>query len=81
MVPQISVHLLREGVPFPEFSNEKESAAGDFPFLYPTLSHPGTLMVVGGREAEEQTKLTLALLTDYKAERKEIIVEGQLGRA
>ena len=31
VVPELSVHLLREGVVFPEFSNEKASEE-DFPF-------------------------------------------------
>lgn len=49
VVPQISIHLLREGTAFPEFANEK-ARKEDFPFSYPTIAHPSTILVVGRAE-------------------------------
>ena len=71
VLPQLSVHLLREGVQFPEYANEKASPS-DFPFQYPTLSHPGTLLVMGrsGLKKDEDSKLRLTLTTNYSTQKK-----------
>jgi hypothetical protein len=73
LLPQFSVHLLREGTSFPEFSNEfnKES---EFPFTYPGVNHPGTILLIGKSnsldEKDSITKLTLGLTTNFKEQKK-----------
>lgn len=71
VLPQLSVHLLREGVKYPEYASEKASPE-DFPFGYPSLSHPGTLVVMGKPDMskDEASKLRLTLTTNYKNQKK-----------
>jgi hypothetical protein len=45
-IPQVSLHLLREDMKFPEYSN-LPATQQDFPFGYPLVSHPSTLVLVG----------------------------------
>ena len=44
LVPQLSIHLLREDINFPDYSNVKYNE-GDFPFKYPCINHPSTILV------------------------------------
>lgn len=80
LLPQCSLHLLREGVKYPEFANEK-AEEGNFPFTYPSLKHPGTLLVMGKSDLSKETaaKLRLTLTTNYTTEKKELNIEGGIG--
>lgn len=79
-LPQLSVHLLREGVKFPEYANEKGSSK-DFPFTYPSLAHPGTLLLMGqySLNNKEAARLRITLTTNYNTHKKEMNVEGRIG--
>jgi hypothetical protein len=46
LVPQISLHLLREDIKFPDYPNLPYKE-GDYPFAYPPVSHPGTILLIG----------------------------------
>jgi hypothetical protein len=46
LLPQISVHLLSEDIKGPEYKNLK-FAKGDFPFKYPSVNHPKTILLIG----------------------------------
>jgi hypothetical protein len=71
LLPQLSVHLLREGVKYPEYANEKADPE-DFPFNYPSLTHPSTLIMMGKPDMskEEAAKLRLTLTTNYVSQKK-----------
>ena len=52
LVPQLSVHLLREDIQFPDYSNMK-CKEGDFPFKYPCITHPSTILLIGAATIPE----------------------------
>ena len=78
-MPQLSVHLLKEGSDLPEYANEKV-AKEDFPFTYPPVHHPSTVLLVGQpkMEKEKSTKLTIKLTTFLKKEKKTVAIEGKV---
>lgn len=80
LLPQLSAHLLREGTPVPEYANEPPTP--DFPFAYPSVAHPGTLLLLGRSDWKAHmgdcSRLTVSLLTDYEAGRRVLSVDAKL---
>ena len=52
LVPQISFHLLREDTTFPDYGNLSYKL-GDYPFKYPTVEHPSTILLIGSSTIPE----------------------------
>ena len=52
LVPQVSLHLLREDIEFPDYSNMRYQE-GDFPFKYPSITHPSTILLIGASTIPE----------------------------
>lgn len=46
ILPQISLHLLREDIKYPDYANTKYEE-NDFPFKYPKVNHPSTILLIG----------------------------------
>lgn len=73
----MSLHLLKENADFPEYLNEK-AVKEDFPFTYPPVSHPSTILLIGQTknlgsvDREKSTKLTITLTTFFKKQRKAV---------
>jgi hypothetical protein len=70
---------LREGSDFPEYANEKATRE-EFPFTYPPVQHPSTILLVGQPklDRERSTKLTITLTTFFKKQRKVVAIEGKV---
>lgn len=48
-IPQVSLHILREDMRLNEYSN-LFTKPGDFPFNYPPVTHPSTILLIGSDE-------------------------------
>lgn len=60
-VPQVSAHLLREDMKLPEYGN-LQSTNKDFPWQYPPVSHPSTIMLIGSDDPRiNSAKISLVL--------------------
>lgn len=46
LLPQVSAHLLREDMRFPDYSN-LECRQEDYPFQFPRVCHPSTILLIG----------------------------------
>lgn len=54
-IPQVSLHLLREDMSIPEYANVPAKQQ-DFPFEYPSVNHPSTLMLLGSSKIESHVE-------------------------
>lgn len=64
-IQQITTHLLREDVRFPEYDNVKAKQA-DFPYIQPLASNPSTLMLIGNKNLETDSQSILLFFTIKK---------------
>ena len=53
----------------------------DYPFKYPSVQHPGTLLLLGQSNSahKEAAKLRLTLTTNFSEKKKELLIEGHIG--
>lgn len=71
-LPQLFLHLLREDMKIPEYSNLMFTPE-DFPSRYPTVNHPSTLMLVGTDDLSQNTRgITVILKIIRKQEENKI---------
>lgn len=78
-LPQLSLHLLKEGADLPEYANEKVERC-EFPFTYPPVWHPSTILLLGQpSRAESSTRLKITLTTLFKQQKRLLSVEGHVG--
>ena len=49
IVPQVSVHLMKDDLKVPDYCNVS-AASKDIPFLYPSVTHSSTILLVGRQQ-------------------------------
>jgi hypothetical protein len=73
-IPQISTHLLREDIKLPEYRNI-EFKAKDFTWVYPHVSHPSTILLIGQEDLKSNSSkinMVLRISKDVTNKSKEI---------